>query len=1384
MKEVFAVSAKEHAIGATQTCWAPNSALCATVGSNGSVYVTDRHGVRVGNFHVSGQVVDLGFDASSEVLAVITDGSRSVKMWNANTRTPSELETKMKGLSLMTWASGGSLLAIGTVKGNLLLVNYAKGRLVPIVGKHTRAITAGAWSADGVLALAAEDRQVTLSSHEGETLDSMLFGSLPRLLAWGCAPSSATTSSSSSSPVIEPSLAVVVGESTLIIRQIHPSEGFVSDPHEMVFDPKDGPIVDIAWKADGVLLIGFGRGRLLALNARSSPPGKEVFSKQVHASSLASLAYCPRSGEIATCGDDSVVVLSSSSWTVSHSVQAAKWTSHLLSLTWAPNGQFLTLATDRGDAITFLTTVPVIGAAYATLLVSLASLRELLLVQTHVASGHPVSGVQDADAVASGALFLPGPRLDLDSEPSFLGLGPAHVAAGHNNVVHYYDWADGPPTLVLSREYVTSVDALSLSDDVVAVLAGSRITLHSLESATAASVAVPPSNEPANVTAVALVNSFLMYGTRTGVFSVLLVEDADDSGGLREPVQIASHTFPSEVVGVYPNANGTRIFIQDAGGLAVIYNPVNDTVVSVPDVPVGASGALWDQNVLDDLDGVQDWGVFVVFNADVAVTYAYFPLTVQGASVEKVAVTHLPRGHVPMLLRSGEMVTLSGSGQPAKLVLESHGAVGGTESGVGDSAEPLEAFEQNLALGRLGAAWRAAVLLDNVQVWNELGSVALAQLDVELATQAYRQIGDAGMVMSLEGILDVEDRNLLGGYVAMFFGDYDRAQALFLASTKPKVALDMRRDLLDWDAALQLATSLSPSAVPAICKEYAQQLEFRGEYESALSMFTRASKGSDKDGAEAHASACTAGIARCTLRMGDLTRGMALVLNSNSTALAREAGAILESMKLYADAARAYEAGKIYDKAVDMYLATKAYDAAGALMGHVKNPALHLKYAKAMEALERYPEAEVAYEAAKDWVGVIRVNLGKLNNPSKVLALVRSTKSVEGAMLVAEHCRKVGDFTSAIEFLLLAECREEAFNLADREGAMDTFASLIGEQGSETEFREIAKYYTATGALQSAGDYYAKAGDSRAATKAYLEANTEDALLAVIEYVGTLNDDVLIHMVIDNLSGASGGEPKDPKYIYWLYSALGNFDKVAEVALRIASNEQDLGNYREAHLILHDAAVLLRSKGISVPHSLSQGLMLVHSYLLVKSLAKIDSTRERGARMLVRVANSISRFPAHVVPILTSTVLECYKSGLKRSAFEYASMLMRPEYRPKLNDKYRKRIESIVRRPDKSQAEEEASPCPICDAPVPNSDLDCLSCRSALPFCVMTGTHLVLEGLCVCPSCGFGAHKSIVSRGLVANGGVCPMCSGESEGGDWRVLGLQEARDWVDGWVA
>ena len=80
----------------------------------------------------------------------------------------------------------------------------------------------------------------------------------------------------------------------------------------------------------------------------------------------------------------------------------------------------------------------------------------------------------------------------------------------------------------------------------------------------------------------------------------------------------------------------------------------------------------------------------------------------------------------------------------------------------------------------------------------------------------------------------------------------------------------MRRDLLQWDSALQLAKALAPDQLPFISKEYAQQLEFTGDYVNAL---THYEKGIVKDEAhQEHNEACQAGIARMAFRIGDIRR--------------------------------------------------------------------------------------------------------------------------------------------------------------------------------------------------------------------------------------------------------------------------------------------------------------------------------------------------------------------------------------------------------------------------------------------------------------------------------------------------------------------------------
>lgn len=236
----------------------------------------------------------------------------------------------------------------------------------------------------------------------------------------------------------------------------------------------------------------------------------------------------------------------------------------------------------------------------------------------------------------------------------------------------------------------------------------------------------------------------------------------------------------------------------------------------------------------------------------------------------------------------------------------------------------------------------------------------------------------------------------------------------------------------------------------------------------------------------------------------------------------------------------------------------------------------------------------------------------------------------------------------------------------------------------------------------------------------------------------------MIQQLIDFLAGEKDGVPKDSSYTYRLYLALKKYENAAKTALIIAREEQDLGNYPVAHSVLVETIRHLEDAKIKVSLQLRQAFVLLHSYTLVKSMVKRND-HIMAARLLLRVVQNISRFPKHIVPLLTSTVIECQRAGLKASSYEYAATLVRPEYRAMLTDQTLKRkIEAIVRRRSANNEDipEDTSPCPVSEAMIPVTQLECPTTRDALPMCVVSGKHMVLDDWCFCPISKFPALYS------------------------------------------
>ena len=98
-----------------------------------------------------------------------------------------------------------------------------------------------------------------------------------------------------------------------------------------------------------------------------------------------------------------------------------------------------------------------------------------------------------------------------------------------------------------------------------------------------------------------------------------------------------------------------------------------------------------------------------------------------------------------------------------------------------------------------------------------------------------------------------------------------------------------------------------------------------------------------------------------------------------------------------------------------------------------------------------------------------------------------------------------------------------------------------------------------------------------------------------------------------------------------------------------------------------------------------------------------------------------------------NTIIQILQSSydLISTNSSYAAILMRPEHRSEIDEKYKKRIEGIIRKPQKIEESPILTPCPYCETPVAESELQCDSCRNILPYCIVTGYHIIGMHTCI-----------------------------------------------------
>lgn len=1335
----------------------------AVAGQKGRVIISNKLGKAEHQLIIPG-VTDMAWDLRSDTLAIVTESSSLVQLYTHRTRQVDTIDTKLSGLCVVSWSRMQPQFVVGTKSGEYAVYNRNTLRLNPVSGTHTQAILAAEWTSppNNSLVLLSADKTLSIADGEGNTQKTITLAGEPKSLC---------VSRTAGTPKHRSLVAVNVGTAVQVV-DVRTSVVSVGQ-----FSTELGPITALTTTVSNTFVAGFGSGAvgLLVLNGNEV---RMMTSFKSSGDSIRLLNFGEGCGLAALSSGSRVRLLRISEGAIDATGDEATVETDLGmpdQLSWSKDGQQLLISTDLGNVVVYSLNVLNVSASYGALVFSFVSTRTV-----------GVKNLQDGRIVCTVPISI---------DPSFMSAGMVMLAVGSGNQVSYYEYfipnslpyttvdpakSSAPGTdaalpspqqsqqahskFLRTIEYPTVVSDVKVNSQLAAVLYDGKMQLQPIrDGPQAASPVYFPQSGDSRIVALGISETLLLYATTTRV-SVYALHNLQ---------QVAGFTCNTGLKRAFPNPACTRVAYIDDNNALFNLNPVTEVANQAEGAEPDHKTVLWDQ---------ADATVFLTHDNRNCITFVSTPHSRHGATCESVLVketsntnlyTPLPPDCKPVTLFRGAVICQMANGTMESIPLRTH-------NGIFLRTPNPEAFYNNFSLNRL--RW-SSNNISTPQEAEDLAVKALHMLDVELAIRVYRQLSQPSLVLCLEKIRHIHEKNLLLGHVSMIMGYMKDAQNFFLRSSQPLCALEMRRDMMQWERAIALAKQLAPEEMPILSREYAQQLEYRGEYVKALEMYQQGARQVPTGHAstelavsvqevERHNEQCRQGTARCQIRTGNLVDALAIAKASTDVAFVAECAKLCEDNQKYEEAAQLYEKAGDLERAATLFIERcRNLKAAARLLPQIKSRNIIGLYAQGKEAEGAFAEAEKAFMQAEDWDNAVRLKLDKLNDLHGAYVIVRQTRSANAAGLVARKCQQQNEFGTAVEFLVLAKSLAEAFELAKEHDCMFNFESALLSQvqlkdgvaplASQADFAMVAEYYDKEGKPGQAGMYYHIAGNYAKALKKYMESGQPEDVEKAVEVVGKAHSDSLTNKFIDYLMGETDGEPKDPSYIFKLYLAMGSYEKAAKTSVIIAAKEQEMGNYKSSHKTLVEAYCILRQKNMRVPNDLRRTLMLLHSYVIVKDLLKIMKDEVTACRMLLRVARNIQKFPKHIVTILTSTVLQCVKSNFKKSAFEFACYLIQNErYRMEMNEKSRKKVEGIVRRRGKEDAEdppEATTPCPFCDAPVPETELDCGACKNAIPFCAVTGKHVVKNDYTVTPCCGFPAiHSAFMTR--LKETLMCPMC--------------------------
>lgn len=492
----------------------------------------------------------------------------------------------------------------------------------------------------------------------------------------------------------ETTVSMILGKRTLYLYYLPEPDS----PTELGFQQKYGQLIQHKWFGDGLILLGFSLGFVVVISTHPKEVGQELWQVKNHRDSLVSIAICKELELIASCGDNNVKIHSMSNLQETTKILTLPDQAGLKGIAWSSDGQLLAVTTQQGAICVFVTKLHSLYAVSPPRVALLSNLTEVSLYH-----------------YGADKMKLMPHTVVLEIEPSFLAIGPYHLACGMNNHVWFYDLGrsilDAPMSLG-DREYMTEIKDVALNADYCAVLCGGQIMLHPIETTNPATQDHEPKIFPDEllgmqetvITCMAITNDFLCFATDLGNVVHFSLEQWS---------LVIMYRHEMGIKKIFPDIDGARLVLLDEQNQGFIYIPTTEEHIKIPEMPKTTVGILWDY---------AQSNIFIAFDGKICVTYVFIRNSIKGKYIQRVGQTKLLSDQLPLMLYDGDLCLDSSAGKVTSVTLDTHKN--------NPSNTPEEQLDIAVGLRKMTECWELCKGIDKEEEWRKIGNAALHDIDI------------------------------------------------------------------------------------------------------------------------------------------------------------------------------------------------------------------------------------------------------------------------------------------------------------------------------------------------------------------------------------------------------------------------------------------------------------------------------------------------------------------------------------------------------------------------------------------------------------------------------------------------------------------------------